>query len=156
MTEHRAPRRAGAVRHVAGTALLVTNALLAACSNSGAGPAGSRLRVFAADVAGSAKVCEVPKVDPTAGRTTDATIKLGNDGGWCGLRLHQDGPKPFAAGLLMTRAAHGGVLIHTVGDDTRIDFTPDRGFSGTDGFAVKLVPGDAVVQVAVTVIPAAP
>ena len=43
------------------------------------------------------------------------------------------------------------MLIHEVGDNTRIDYTPDRGFSGTDSFAVKLIPGDAKVIVAVTV-----
>ena len=46
---------------------------------------------------------------------------------------------------------HGSVLIHEVGDNTRIDYTPDRGFTGTDSFAVQLIPGDAKVNVAVMV-----
>jgi hypothetical protein len=33
---------------------------------------------------------------------------------------------------------------------TRIDYTPNKGFVGTDAFAVKLIPGDATVRVAVT------
>jgi hypothetical protein len=80
-------------------------------------------------------------------------MKTVNDGGWCGIPVHQDGPKPFGAGLLETRPAHGDVLIHEVGDDTRIDYTPDRGFAGHDAFAVKLIPGDAIIRVTVTVAP---
>ena len=77
-----------------------------------------------------------------------------NDGGWCAIPVHQDGPKPFEAGLLTARPAHGTVLIHEVGDDTQIDYTPDHGFAGSDSFAVKLVPqGDATIQVPVTVTP---
>jgi hypothetical protein len=100
---------------------------------------------------GAAQSCEAHELAPIAGQTTDATIKLANDGGWCGLQAHQDGPKPFDAGLLAVRPTHGSVLIHEVGDDTRIDYTPDRGFVGTDSFAVKLIPGDAKVNVAVVV-----
>ena len=78
-------------------------------------------------------------------------MKVGNDGGWCGLRAQQAGDKPFEAGLLTVRPEHGDVLIHEVGDDTRIDYTPDRGFSGSDAFAVKVIPGDATINVAVAV-----
>jgi hypothetical protein len=136
---------------VTGTAVLMTGLLLAGCANDHGGPAGSRLRVYAADLAGAAKTCDVPKVNPAAGASTEAPMKLVNDGGWCGLHLHQDGPKPFDAGLLTTRPSHGNVLIHEVGDETRIDYTPDRGFSGSDNFAVKLVPGNAVILVPVIV-----
>jgi hypothetical protein len=38
-----------------------------------------------------------------------------------------------------------------VGDETRIDYTPDRRFAGSDAFTVKLIPGDATIKVAVTV-----
>jgi hypothetical protein len=137
------------------TAVLLTGLLLAGCGNDH-GPAGSTLRVYAADLAGAAKTCDVPKISPAAGTRTEAPIKLVNDGGWCGIRLHQDGPKPFGAGLLTTRPSHGNVLIHEVGDETRIDYTPDRGFSGTDNFAVKLVPGNVVILVPVTVTLTAP
>jgi hypothetical protein len=142
--------RAGMMRHVAMTATLLIGSLLAGCSNH-AGPAGSRLRVYAADVTGAAKVCEVPKVDPVAGKPAEVAMKVVNDGGWCGIPVHQDGPKPFGAGLLTARPAHGSVTIHPVGDNTRIDYTPDRKYSGSDSFAIKLVPGDAAIQVAVTV-----
>nr|WP_294516871.1 Ig-like domain-containing protein [uncultured Rhodopila sp.] len=153
MTDNRpAPVRATLPR-VACIALLASSGLLAACNNTPGGPAGSTQRVYAADLAGAAKVCEAPGVDPAGGTTTAATIKVANDGGWCGLRLRQAGTKPFDAGLLVARPEHGSVLIHEVGDDTRIDYTPDRRFAGSDSFTVKLIPGEARIKVAVTVTP---
>jgi hypothetical protein len=129
--------------------LVVIEALLQACTP--AGPSGSRLRVFAADLTGAAKICEVPNPAPTPGQTVEASLKMVNDGGWCGLPAHQEGPKPFEAGLLTVRPNHGSVLIHAVGDETRIDYTPERGFVGTDAFTVKLIPGDATIQVSAAV-----
>jgi Bacterial Ig domain len=153
MTEDRRPSHSGATRPLAWLSLLLAGVLLQACQP--APPAGSRLRVYAADVTGAAKSCDVPQISPAVGQTTEAAVKLVNDGGWCGLPVHQDGPKPYDAGLLTVRPAHGNVLIHGVGDDTRIDYTPDRGFSGTDSFSVKLVPGNATIHVAVAVTPPA-
>jgi hypothetical protein len=152
MTDIRVTARAGTMRHVAGITLLMTGLVLTGCSdNRTAGPAGSALRTYAIDLTGGARVCEVPKVAPAAGGNSEVAIQVANDGGWCGIPVHQDGPKPFGAGLLITRAAHGSVTIHEVGDDTRIDYTPDRGFAGKDAFVVKLIPGNATVHVAVTV-----
>jgi Bacterial Ig domain len=141
----------GTKRTRAWLTLLVAGAALQACGPNANGPAGSRLRMFAADLAGAAKVCEVPKVAPVDGQTTEAAITVGNEGGWCGLSVHQSGPKPYQAGLLQGRPAHGTVLIHAVGDETRIDYTPDRGFVGSDSFTVKLIPGNAMIHVAATV-----
>jgi hypothetical protein len=155
MIDDRALLRAGAMRHVAVTAALVAGAVLAGCSPNSPGIA-SRLRTYAADLTGGAKSCEVPKVDPAAGQSTDAAITVVNDGGWCGIKVYQDDHKPYGAGLLTTRPSHGAVTIHVVGDDTRIDYTPDRKFTGSDSFAVKLVPGNATVQVVVTVAAAPP
>lgn len=152
MTDTRPTLRTGMIKQIAGTSLLVTTLLLAGCSqNAGTGPGASKFRVYAADVTGSAKVCSAPKINPTSGKTTEATITVANDGGWCGLLAGQEGPKPFDAGLLAVRPAHGSVTIHSVGDDTRLDYTPDRKFTGSDSFTVKLIPGTATVHVAVTV-----
>lgn len=153
MTDVQVATRAGTIRRVAEAALLMTGLALAGCSQPGSGPAASTLRVYAVDLAGGAKVCDVPNVNPAPGARSDVAMKTVNDGGWCGIPVHQDGPKPFGAGLLETRAAHGDVLIHEVGDNTRIDYTPDRGFAGHDTFEVKLLPGDATIRVAVTVAP---
>jgi hypothetical protein len=130
---------------------IVVASLLAGCAKGPDAAAGSTLRVYAADLAGAAKVCDVPKVTPVAAAGAGAPMKMANDGGWCGISVHQDGPKPFEAGLLTERPKHGTVLIHEVGDDTRIDYTPDRGFAGSDAFVVKLIPGNATIQAAVTV-----
>lgn len=151
MTHTTRPCHSGATRSLAWLALLMTGALLQGCGPNANGPAGSRSRVYAADMAGAARSCDVPRVTPANGQTVDAAMKVGNDGGWCGLSVHQDGPKPFDAGLLVGRPARGTVLIHEVGDDSRIDYTPDRGFSGPDSFSVRLVPGDATIRIAVTV-----
>ncbi len=43
------------------------------------------------------------------------------------------------------------VLAHHVGNDTRIDYTPDPGYVGSDEFAVRLIPGNAVFDAAVSV-----
>ena len=53
-------------------------------------------------------------------------MQVGNDGGWCGITVAQDG-KPYDAGLLTQAPEHGKVYIHPVGDATRIDYTPDLG-----------------------------
>ncbi|HEX2940611.1 MAG TPA: Ig-like domain-containing protein [Rhodopila sp.] len=136
--------------HSAWLGLILTGMMLQGCAQKAAAP-GSTTRIYAADVQGGAKQCSVPKLDLSAGKTTEAAMNVGNDGGWCALTVHQPGPKPYDAGLLTSRAAHGSVLIHQVGDDTRIDYTPDRGFAGTDSFTVKLIPGDASIHATVTV-----
>jgi hypothetical protein len=126
-----------------------TALLLQACQ---ALPPASTTRIYAADMAGAAKTCVVPKVAPVAGQDTPVAMKLGNDGGWCAIGV-RDGGRPYSAGLLTSPPAHGKVLIHTVGDDTRIDYTPDRGFAGADTFTVKLIPGDATLRVSASVGP---
>lgn len=130
-------------------ATLLLCGLLPACS--GEQPVRSGARVYAVDVTGQAKTCEVAKVTPADGQTVDTTMKVDGNGGWCGLPLHQSDAKPFDAGLLLGRPAHGTVVIHEVGDTTRVDYTPDRGYSGTDNFAVKMIPGDAVIRISVDV-----
>lgn len=129
-------------------ALAVALGALQACSE---GPTASRSTapVYAADLKGQSKTCEASRPSLTAGQTVDATMKLSNDG-WCGVTVSQSG-KPFASGLLTTRPLHGKVLIHQVGDDTRIDFTPTPGFIGVDNFTVKLLPTEPSVRIAVTV-----
>jgi hypothetical protein len=115
-------------------------------------PAGPTARVYAADMAGAARSCTVPQVTPAAGRQTDVAMKVGNNGGWCAITVNNGG-RPFDAGLLTSPPARGKVLIHTVGDNTRIDYTPDTRFTGTDSFTVSLLPGNATIRATVSVTP---
>lgn len=132
--------------------IAVTSVMLAqGCAQQQGVLAGSSRRLYQIDQIGGAHVCNVPAVTTQAGATVDATMTVGNDGGWCGMPVSQGGRDPFSAGLLTTKPAHGRVYIHTVGDATRIDYTPARAYVGSDGFTVTLLPGAAVVHVAVTV-----
>ncbi len=115
-------------------------------------PPGPAARVFAADMTGAARVCTAPPVNPAPGRTIDAAIKLGNDGGWCAITVNNNG-RPFDAGLLLAEPQHGKVLIHSVGNDTRIDYTPAVHYAGPDAFTVRLLPSDASIRVAASVSP---
>ena len=127
---------------------LALTALLAGCVERPAPVAGTRL--YAIDQGGTARQCKVGPVTLTAGKETNAAMAVGNDGGRCSLLVAQDG-HPYSAGLLTTPATHGKVYVHAVGDDTRVDYTPDTGFVGADAFTVTLLPGRPVLRVGVTV-----
>lgn len=141
------------MRTVAGMVALAGAGLLAGCGHEIGVTARSTLPVYSVDVQGGAKLCTVPAVSLEAGKTAAASITVGNDGGWCGLLIHQDGPKPYDAGLLTTRPTHGTVTIHSVGDNTRIDYVPDARYTGPDSYVVSLLPGSPVLRVTVTVVP---
>ena len=111
-------------------------------------------RYYAVDLQGKAKSCIVPALLPQDGRTTAMTMAVGNDGGWCSITVTQRDVGPYSAGLLSDHPAHGTIYVHTVGADTRIDYTPNRGYAGSDSFTVTLLPGAAELKVAVTVGPA--
>lgn len=108
--------------------------------------------IYSVDVNGGAKSCVSSSPDLSAGKAATATMTVGNDGGWCGVTVSQGG-KPFTAGLVQTRAQHGQLNVHSVGDNTRVDYIPDPGYAGADSFAVRLVPGNPVLTVNVTVAP---
>jgi hypothetical protein len=125
-------------------------ALLAGCQSK---PPAPSARIYAVDQAGGAKSCTAPSVDLGDGKSAEAAMSMANDGGWCAITLAQRGRAPYAAGVIQTRALHGQVYVHTVGDATRIDYTPDANFTGTDNFAVRLIPGNPVLSVNVAVTP---
>lgn len=134
------------------TGWLIFCAALAGCAQKPLPPPAPQAHVFASDLVGAAKNCNVPAPKLTDGKDTLVTMQLGNDGGWCGLAVQQDG-KPYAAGLLTQPPEHGTVFVHPVGDTTRIDYTPEHGFAGKDTFTVKLIPGDPIVGTIVAVTP---
>jgi Bacterial Ig domain len=127
-------------------ALVAVGALLQGCGRQSAG---SGERLFASDFQGASKVCTVSRVAPAAGKIVDATMTVGVDGGWCGLPVNNGG-RPFDTELLTARPAHGKVYVHSVGTETRIDYTPSPNFTGADTFTVQLLPGDDSVRVTVT------
>jgi hypothetical protein len=86
------------------------------------------------------------------GSTNGVALTTGG-GGWCGFGVELDG-HPYTAGLVITGAKSGKVHIHTVGDDTRIDYTPEHVPAVADSFAVRLIPGGATIQVSVNTTPA--
>ena len=49
------------------------------------------------------------------------------------------------------KPSNGRLHVRKVGATTRVDYIPDRGFVGTDTFAVKLLPDQAELKVAATV-----
>jgi hypothetical protein len=123
--------------------------LLGGCTVLQGGSSGGR--VFAVDRQGAAAHCTVPgRLSPADGKEVDASMQRSAGAGWCGIPLARGG-EPFAAGLVAQRPAHGTVYVHTVGDDTRIDYSPDAAFHGQDAFTVQLLPGRATVRVAVIV-----
>ncbi len=136
-------------RVVPGAALAVMGLLTACMQNPPEAPA-STTRLYAIDQTGAAKQCKVGPVALAAGKPAATTMTVANDGGWCAISVAADG-RPYGAGLLTVDASHGKVYVHQVGDATRIDYTPDRGFVGPNSFTVTLLPGRPVLRVAVTV-----
>ncbi len=145
MTEY---RRIG--HRSAWLAIAVTGSLLTGCAEPGTPSSATGGRVFAVDQTGGARKCDAPRPDLTDGKTSEVKMTVSNDGGWCGI-VAQRGGRPYDSGLLPVRPDNGKLLVHRVGDITRITYTPTRGYVGPDKFTVKLIPGDAVVNVTVAV-----
>jgi len=133
-------------------AAFALTALLDGCAQPPAPPA-STTRLYAIDQQGAAKTCTASPVKLTDGQDTEATLSVENDGGWCAISVVAPGNKAYAAGLLTGQPAHGTVYVHSVGDATRVDYTPDHGFTGADTYMVKFLPGSPSLHVAVTVTP---
>ena len=106
--------------------------------------------VYQTDLAGGARTCVAPTASPSDGQTVVVPMQVSNEGGWCGISATRNGA-PFDSYVMVNRPAHGRVFAHRVGSNTRIDYFPDAGFTGTDSFAVRMIPGNAVIQGALTV-----
>jgi hypothetical protein len=114
-------------------------------------PPASGTRTYAIDFTGGAHSCVATKnLSTEPGKEAYATMTVSDDGGWCAISVSDSG-KPYAAGLVIARPTHGTLYIHPVGDDTRIDYTPDPHYAGADAFTVRLLPGEPVVHATVTV-----
>jgi len=124
--------------------LAITALVVQGCAAQGGGG------VYALDLAGGARVCVAPTASPPDGQAVLAQMQVSNEGGWCGITLSRGGAA-YDSYLAVTRPAHGKIFAHHVGANTRIDYTPDRGYSGADSFAVRLIPGNAVITGSVVV-----
>jgi hypothetical protein len=104
---------------------------------------------------GIAKTCTFTPVQPAPGSNVSSAITMTNDG-WCAVRTTEADGQPFLLGLVRQRPAHGTMLVQKLGGETRLEYTPNPGYTGTDSFTAALRPKaagapDAAVQVAVTV-----
>jgi len=102
---------------------------------------------------GIAKTCSFTPVTPALGGEASSTITMTNDG-WCAVRVKQSDGTPFQLGLLKVRPEHGRVLIQKLGGETRLEYTADPAWTGTDRFTAAVRPtsgADAALQVAVNV-----
>ena len=131
-------------RHVFAALCLPLLGLAACVQQPAAGPGAAA--GFARDFANKAAVCEAPPVS-LEGKDVAATIATGG-GGWCGIPVTHDGHS-FGAGLLTQAPRNGSVYVHTVGNTTRVDYTPFKA-AGADAFTVKFIPGDETMHVTVS------
>ena len=86
---------------------------------------------------GQAKTCMATPVDFSNAASATAKISMTNDG-WCAVRTTEKDSQPFLLGLMKARPAHGHVVIQKVGSQTRVEYTADNRYVGTDTFAVSL------------------
>lgn len=104
------------------------------------------------DEAYHAAKCTVDPNPVRLGTEQKITVKMsvGNDGGWCAVRMAQ-----VKAALLRTVPQHGKAYFRNIPDRdlTRLQYTPASGFTGTDSFTFQLVPSGAKVVTTVTVTP---
>ncbi len=138
--------------HARLTAILLLGAtavLAQGCAQRG--PVKQPNRQYYVDQGGIAPTCKTSAVSLKDGQEATAEMTAGGGPGRCSFSFSRGGD-PYGAGLLNSRPEHGKVYIHSVGDDTRIDYTPEPSYDGPDSFKVTLVPGAASLRVAVTVI----
>ena len=104
---------------------------------------------------GIATTCTPTNPDMKTPGPYTGTITMANDG-WCGVFAVERDGKPFSLGLVRNRPEHGRVFIQKVANATRVEYTPNAGYVGSDAFTVALRSNNAGVQdtplqVAVTV-----
>ena len=113
--------------------------LLAGCTNTSAPTqsAGS-----SEDRSGAARVCTVTPADLPRGAAATVQMQVGNDGGWCAVRVTDKDGTAYLYPKLTQRQSHGGVKVQTAAGLTRIEYTPAANYAGSDAFTVALTPKD--------------
>ena len=100
---------------------------------------------------GAASTCTVTPPDLPRGVAATVQMQVANDGGWCAVRIADKAGSPFGYPLMRERAQHGRVAVNKVLSISRIEYTPNAGFTGNDAFAVALIPQDKSEEVMVRV-----
>jgi hypothetical protein len=122
--------------------------ILQGCAANPPGASRSHATIYSTDMVNKAASCSFTPLETLKDGSTNSVALTTGGGGWCGFGVGIDG-HPYTAGLLIAGAKSGKVHIHTVGDDTRIDYTPERLPVVADSFTVRLIPGNATIQVSV-------
>ena len=104
---------------------------------------------------GIAKTCTPSPVDLSLSSSASATITMTNDG-WCAIRTKDKDGQPFKFGLVKAKSQHGRILIQKIGGETRVEYTPENSYVGSDRFSVALASNaanapDSTIQVTVNV-----
>lgn len=86
---------------------------------------------------GIATTCTPTNPDAKAAGPLTGAIAMANDG-WCGVFAVERDGKPFSLGLVRDRPEHGRVFIQKVANATRVEYTPNAGYVGSDAFTVAL------------------
>lgn len=101
--------------------------------------------------------CSVTPFTLADGGTAEVRMTVGNDGGYCPIRLSRKNGGPYDAGLEPVPPHHGKTLIVRYNGQTSIEYLPNPGFVGQDSFVARLVvrstPGYTTLNVSVTVLP---
>ena len=89
--------------------------------------------------------CTPTKTEMKTCGSYTGTVAMANDG-WCGVFAVERDGKPFSLGLVRNRPEHGRVFIQKVANATRVEYTPNAGYVGSDAFTVALRSNNAGVQ----------
>ena len=103
---------------------------------------------------GIAKTCTYSPVQPTPGASVEANITMTNDG-WCAFRASEKLGSAYLLGLVKQRPQHGELQIRKWNGESRVEYTANPGYTGSDRFTVALRPqgggADATIVLTATV-----
>ncbi len=102
-----------------------------------------------------AAVCQVAPFSVPDGGTTNVSLTVSNEGGYCAAKLTAANGNPFDAPLVPVLPLHGTPRVIKYNGQTSVEYTPNAGYTGHDSFVVKLIlrgkPGYTTLNMSVTV-----
>ena len=122
--------------------------LLAGCTNT---QTALQTAGVSESMEGAARSCTVTPTELPKGTAASVKMQVGNDGGWCAVRMTDKDGTAYLYPKLTQRPAHGRILVHTVSGRSRVEYIPATGYAGNDAFTVALTPKDKSADVALTV-----